>query len=41
MDEVRPTNGGELVLETVDAQMPMIEHHTPEEEVAHINTDTE
>jgi hypothetical protein len=40
-DEVRPTDGVEPVMETVDAPTPMIEDHTPEEKIARINIDTE
>jgi hypothetical protein len=40
-DEVQPTDGVELVVETVDAPTPMIEDHTPEEESARVHTDTE
>jgi hypothetical protein len=40
-DEVRSTDGGEPLMETVDAPTPMIEDQMPEEEVERTNTDTE
>jgi hypothetical protein len=40
-NEVQPTNGVEPIVETVDAPMPMIENHTPEEESTRVHTDTE
>jgi hypothetical protein len=40
-DEVQLIDGIEPVVETVDAPTSMIEDHTPEEESAWVNTDTE
>jgi hypothetical protein len=40
-DEVQLTDGGEPVVETVDAPTPMIGDQTPEEQCARMNTDTE
>jgi hypothetical protein len=39
-DEVRPTDGVEPVVETVDAPTPMIEQ-APQENIAQGHTDTE
>jgi hypothetical protein len=39
-DEVRPTDGAEPVLETVDTPMPMIEDQAPADDIARDPTDT-
>jgi hypothetical protein len=40
-DEVRPTNGAEPIVETVDAPTTMIEDQVPTEDIAWDPTDTE
>jgi chromosome segregation ATPase len=39
-DEVRPTDGVEPIMETVDIPAPLVDNPTPEEDIAQINMDT-